>query len=75
MVKDEKLSKYVNLAKSTCGNKPYDLYKIMADKVLKSINKLDVKERVSFLEMNINRKFVKTGILTIPYGATIIGIS
>jgi DNA-directed RNA polymerase len=75
MVKDENLSKYVNLAKSTCSNKPYDLYQIMADKVLQSINKLDVKERVSFLELNINRKFVKTGIMTIPYGATITGIS
>lgn len=34
MVK-ENLSKYVKFAKSTCGNKPYDIYKIMEDKVLK----------------------------------------
>ena len=69
MIKDEVLDKYVNLAQSENTDKPFDLYQIMADKVIKIIEELPIKDNIGYL----NRNFVKTGIKTIPSGATIKG--
>ena len=75
MIKDEVLAKYVNIAMSDEKDKPFDLYQIMADKVIEVINKLPSETRKVFQDLKINRKLVKTGIMTIPYGATVIGIA
>ena len=75
MVKDENLAKFVNLTKSTNLDTPFDLYQIMATKVAETIFNLPVKNKANLLTLSINRKFVKTAIMTIPYGVTIIGIA
>lgn len=42
--------------------------------VVNIIDSLPLKDKEGLINLKINRKFVKQGIMTIPYGATIIGI-
>jgi len=75
MVKDEVLAKFVNLVRSTDSDKPYDLYNIMSSRVKEEVENLPLNEKAPFANLILDRKFVKTGIMTIPYGATVFGIS
>jgi hypothetical protein len=75
MVQDSVLAKHVNLSQSENTDIPYDLYQIMANKINKIIDDLPLRDKNGLINLNINRKLVKTGIMTIPYGATIRGIA
>ena len=76
MVNDTNLAKFVNILKSDRNDLPNDVYTF----AVKKVNE-DIKHYVDICYMyvklsylNINRKFIKRGIMTIPYGATIRGI-
>jgi DNA-directed RNA polymerase len=79
MTNDINLAKYVNLLKSNKEDIPADIYKEMANKVSINIqniieNELHGKDYVKLSLLNINRNFIKRGIMTISYGSTIRGI-
>ena len=74
MIKDINLAKLVNINKSSDKETPNDVYAVMANKVNDEIKNLSIQEQEVYSGLNINRKFVKKGIMTIPYGATVRGI-
>jgi DNA-directed RNA polymerase len=79
MTNDINLGKYVNLLKSNVEDVPSDIYKEMANKVIYNIKNLidnDPKGRdyIKLTKLNINRSFIKRGIMTISYGSTVRGI-
>lgn len=76
MASDVDLANYVNLCKSTDSDIPGDIYGVMADRVRLELSEL-IKENPDYAileKININRNFVKRGIMTIPYGVTKRGI-
>ena len=76
MVHDMNLAEKVNLLKSNETAAPRDLYSEIIPTIKKDILELvESSEKDSNLKnININRKFVKRGIMTITYGATARGI-
>jgi len=79
MTNDINLGKYVNLLKSNYEDIPEDIYKEMANKVTYNIKDLiDNKPKgidyIKLTKLNINRSFIKRGIMTISYGSTVRGI-
>lgn len=77
MTNDVNLAKYVNLLKSNDDLIPEDIYKEMANKVIKNIKTIIDDEGQPYTKLallNINRSFIKRGIMTISYGSTIRGI-
>ena len=77
MANDINLAKYVNILRSDRNDIPNDVYSYMVKKVNEKlfimINKSYEYSKLDFL--NINRKFIKRGIMTIPYGVNIRGIT
>lgn len=77
MINDTNLAKYVNIVKSNKEDIPNDVYTHMVLFVNKKIQEyIKVDYSLAILEnININRKFIKPGIMTISYGATTRGIA
>jgi DNA-dependent RNA polymerase len=77
MVNDLNLAKYVNILKSDRDNIPEDVYQYMVTQINIKINKIvdENKEYAKLLLLEISRSFIKRGIMTVPYGSTIRGIS
>ena len=81
MANDISLAKYVNILKSDRDDLPSDVYSYsysymvikVNEKIKKIIDKSYEYSKLEYLE--INRKFIKRGIRTLPYGATKRGIS
>jgi DNA-directed RNA polymerase len=76
MISESNLAKYVNIVKSDENDQPNDLYGEMVDKVINLIENF-VKEKpeyINLLKLKILRGFIKRGIMTIPYSATVTGI-
>lgn len=77
MVNDTNLAKYVNICKSSSKDVPEDVYSYMVEKINTKINEIIDKSceyfKLNFL--NINRNFVKKGLMTVPYGVTKRGIA
>lgn len=76
MINDINLAKYVNILRSSRDDVPEDVYGFMVKKVNIKIQELikNHKEYANLDYLNIFRKFIKRGIMTIPYGATVRGI-
>src|SRR5580658_3782838 len=79
MTNDINLGKYVNLLKSNNEEIPADIYKEMANKVIINIKNLVDNiplgnDYIKLTKLNINRSFIKRGIMTISYGSTVRGI-
>jgi DNA-directed RNA polymerase len=76
MLNDSNLAKHVNIIKSNRDDLPNDVYTMMVDAINYEINEvINTKPEFSNIgNLKINRKFIKRGIMTIPYGATIKGI-
>jgi DNA-directed RNA polymerase len=77
MINDTNLAKYVNITKSNKDDIPNDVYSYMISYVNNKIQEL-IKEDYSFAilgNIDINRKFIKPGIMTISYGSTSKGIA
>ncbi|KAJ3220453.1 DNA-directed RNA polymerase [Clydaea vesicula] len=66
IMSDKSLAKMVNLVPY---NNPSDIYTIIANNLEKSLSNIS-----PFNKLNIDRKFIKKSIMTIPYGVTIIGM-
>lgn len=77
MMNDLNLGKYVNILKSSDMDLPNDIYEVMVKYVKTGISCLIEKDtaysKLSLL--NIDRSFIKRGIMTIPYGVKPIGIT
>jgi hypothetical protein len=76
MIQDANLGKFVNIIKSHKDNEPNDVYKDMVNYINKDINLL-IKNEPEFSKLallNIDRYFIKRGIMTIPYGVSVKGI-
>jgi len=77
MINDTNLAKYVNIIKSGRDDLPNDVYGFMVTKVVDEIKEL-IQKNPEFAKLGylkITRKFIKRGIMTIPYGVTVRGIS
>jgi len=77
MINDTNLAKYVNIVNSNRDDIPNDVYSHMISFVNKKIQEYLVNDySLAILgNININRKFIKPGIMTISYGATSRGIA
>jgi DNA-directed RNA polymerase, mitochondrial len=77
MINDANLAKFVNIVKSSKNDIPNDVYNKMVENVNININSLiETYPEFSKLKLlNVNRTFIKNGIMTIPYGVTTRGIS
>ena len=76
MTSDITLAKYVNLLKTSINDEPDDIYNEMLNIVnLKIKDKIQKNPKYGKLyHLKLDRNFVKRGIMTIPYGATIKGL-
>ncbi|RKF57508.1 putative DNA-directed RNA polymerase [Golovinomyces cichoracearum] len=85
MSSETNLANLVNLMKSSDTDQPEDVYTEMSKKVIEEIKSLVLKKvedkvvsdpkYAILLNLKIDRSFVKTGIMTIPYGVTVMGIT
>jgi DNA-directed RNA polymerase len=77
MISDVNLAKYVNILRSSKDDLPQDVYGFMVTKVKNKIKELieNDSDYAKLDYINIIRKFIKRAIMTIPYGATIRGIT
>jgi len=77
MCKEVSLAKLVNLTPSSEDDKPGDVYTAMSEYVSTKLNEDIIKrpELSKLLLINLNRSFIKRGIMTIPYGVTVMGIT
>lgn len=75
MIQDHNLAKHVNLLVSSKNEVPNDVYTYMTDFVVKNIRKYIEEYKELNLEVlliiNINRNFIKNGIMTVTYGSTV----
>ena len=76
MANDLNLAKYSNILESSQDPDPKDVYSLMVLKLQNKLNSLAAIDPTysNLTKININRKFIKRGIMTIPYGVTIRGI-
>lgn len=85
MCSETNLAFYVNLMKSTDLDNPQDVYTEMSKLVEEDIkrlvkntveDKVDSEPKLAILKyLILDRSFVKRGIMTIPYGVTVMGIA
>lgn len=77
MINDTNLAKYVNITQSNKEDIPSDVYQHMISFVNKKIQEyIKIDNSLAILDnININRKFIKPGIMTISYGSTSRGIA
>jgi DNA-dependent RNA polymerase len=77
MINDSNLAKYVNIINSNKDDIPNDVYTYMVSFVNNKIQELIEKDSslAILANININRDFIKPGIMTISYGSTGKGIS
>jgi DNA-dependent RNA polymerase len=77
MINDTNLAKYVNITKSNKEDIPNDVYTHMISFVNKKIQEYIKNDNALAIldNININRKFIKPGIMTISYGSTSRGIA
>jgi hypothetical protein len=76
MTNDTNLAKYVNIIKSNKEDLPEDIYQYMAKKLKEKIE--IIKKEIKYSKLHYidpNRKFIKSAIMTIPYGSTKRGIA
>jgi len=73
---DINLAQRVNISPSTNEVKPNDIYSDLIKPVKESISSLvkNHPEHYNLSKLNITRKLIKRGIMTITYGVTIHGI-
>lgn len=73
---DITLGEKVNISSSTNDTTPNDVYSDMIEPIKESIKELVRKnpQHYNLLKLNINRKLIKRGIMTITYGVTEYGI-
>lgn len=77
MINDTNLAKYVNITRSNKEDIPSDVYSHMISFVNKKIQEYIKNDNSLAILNNINitRKFIKPGIMTISYGSTSRGIA
>jgi DNA-directed RNA polymerase len=77
MINDTNLANSVNIVESNKDDIPNDVYTYMISFVNKKIEEYINKDPslAILANININRKFIKPGIMTITYGATARGIT
>ena len=73
---DLNLAERVNILPSTDDNIPNDIYSDLIQPIIDSIKKLveEKPQHYNLLKLNIKRKLIKRGIMTITYGVTVKGI-
>jgi len=71
LIREHNLAKYVNLLKSSEVDKPGDIYSHCADLVKAELH---VSDYPNLGSLPIDRAFVKTSIMTIPYSVTLHGV-
>jgi DNA-directed RNA polymerase len=77
MINDTNLAKFVNIVNSHKDSVPNDVYTYMVSFVENKIKDIIDKdcEYAVLGNININRSFIKRGIMTIPYGVSSRGIT
>jgi DNA-directed RNA polymerase len=77
MINDTNLAQYVNIVNSNKDDIPNDVYSHMVTFVNQKIKDIiEINPNYAILNnININRNFIKKGIMTIPYGVSSRGIA
>ena len=76
IARDINLAERVNISPSTDDSKPNDIYSYLIQPIVESIKELveQQPQHYNLLKLNIKRKLIKRGIMTITYGVTVKGI-
>lgn len=73
---DLNLGERVNISPSTDDNTPNDIYSDLVQPIRDSIKQLveQQPQHYNLLKLNVKRKLIKRGVMTITYGVTVKGI-